>query len=158
MDKILFIIPPYVNYESFLNPAFNDGTMLKETGRYRNIVADMPIGLLSLSAFLKKHIKVEVKLIDFNITLHKLERFSYSSFSDLFNSILSNKDFFDYNPNIIGISTLFTPSYHNMLALGHVARNIFPNALIIAGGGVPTVMYKEILLILPNTFIPLLLK
>lgn len=144
MDKILFIIPPYVNYESFVNPAFNDGTMLKKTGRYRNIVADVPIGVLSLSAYLKKHINVDIRLIDFNIILHRLESFSFNSFSDLFRSVLSESNWIGYNPNIIGISTLFTPSYHNMLELGYVARDIFPDTLILAGGGVPTVMYNEI--------------
>lgn len=144
MDKILFIVPPYVNYDSFVNPAFNDGTMVKKTGKYRNIVADMPLGLLSLSAYLKKHTTVEIKLINFNIALHKMESFSYGSFSELFREFLSAKEWIDYSPDIIGISTLFTPSYYNMLDIGMVSRDLFPDALITAGGGVPTNMYKEI--------------
>ncbi len=145
MEKILFIVPPYVNYDSFVNPAFNDGTMVKKSGKYRNIVADMPLGLLSLSAYIKKHIPVvEVKLVNFNIVLHKIESFEYGSFSELFQDFLSEKEWIDYAPNIIGISTLFTPSYYNMLAVANAARDIFPNALITAGGGVPTNMYNEI--------------
>ena len=144
MDKILFIVPPYVNFDSFLNPAFNERTVVKKSGNYGSVVTDMPIGLLSLSAYLKKYTAVEIKLIDFNIVLNKMESFDYSSFSELFCDFLSAKEWVDYAPSIIGISTLFTPSYYNMIDVAYVVRNIFPNALIIAGGGVPTNMYNEI--------------
>ena len=144
MNRILFIIPPYVTFDSFVNPSFNDGTIEKQNGKYRNIVADIPMGLLSLSAYLKKHTDAEIKLVDFNIVLYKLKSFGYNSFSELFYDILSAKEWMNYAPSIIGISTLFVPSYYNTLDLGHVARQIFPNTLIIAGGGIPTSMYKEI--------------
>ena len=145
MDTILFIVPPYVNFDSFVNPAFNDGTMVKKSGKYRNIVTDMPVGLLSLGSYVKKHTSVDIRVIDFNIVLHKLESFKYNSFSELYNDFLLSKEWKDFAPNIIGISTLFTPSYYTMLDVAQVTRNIFPNALIIAGGGVPTNMYNEIL-------------
>jgi len=144
MDKILFIVPPYVSFDSFVNPAFNERTVVKKSGNYGSIVTDMPIGLLSLSAYLKKHTAIEIKLIDFNIVLNKMESFDYSSFSKLFCDFLSTKEWIDYAPSIIGISTLFTSSYYNMIDIAKVARNIFPNALITAGGGVPTNMYNEI--------------
>lgn len=144
MDKILFIVPPYVNFDSFVNPAFNERTVVKESGNYGSVVTDMPIGLLSLSAYLKKNTAVEIKLIDFNIVLNKMESFEYGSFLDLFSDFLSANEWIDYAPSIIGISTLFTPSYYNTVDVARVARNIFPNALIIAGGGVPTNMYTKI--------------
>lgn len=144
MNKFLFIIPPYVNFDSFVNPAYNDGIMTKKSGKYRNIVADMPMGLLSLSAYLKKNTDIQIKLIDFNIILHKMESFAYSSFSELFHDFLSAKEWIDYDPDIIGISTLFSPSYYNMLDIAKVARDVFPNSLLTAGGGVATNMYKEI--------------
>ena len=144
MDKILFIVPPHLNYDSFVNPGFNERTIPKRSGNYGSIVTDMPIGLLSLSAYLKKHTAVGIKLIDFNIALNKIDSFEYSSFSDLFHEFLSASEWIEYAPTIIGISTLFTSSYYNILDLASVARHIFPNALIIAGGGVPTNMYVEI--------------
>lgn len=144
MDKILFIVPPYTNFDSFVNPAFNDGTIVKKSVQYRSIVTDMPIGLLSMSAYLKKHAFIEIKLIDFNIVLNKLENFAYGSFLDLFCDFLSKKEWIDYAPTIIGISALFTPSYYNMIDIAQIARKIFPDALIIAGGGVPTNIYNDI--------------
>ncbi len=144
-DRILFIVPPYVDYDNFINPAFNERVAKKKSGKiYGSIVTDMPIGLLSLSAYLKKYSAVEIKLVDFNIALNKAEDFEYSSFLGFFSSVLSARELADYTPSIIGISTLFTTSYYNMIGVAYAARKIFPNALIIAGGGVPTNMYNEI--------------
>jgi len=144
MDKILFIIPPYAKFDSFVNPDFNEGTITKGSRQYRSVATDMPIGLLSLSAYLKKYTAVEIKLIDFNILLNKMESFEYGSFVELFSDFLSTKEWIDYAPSIIGISILFTPSYQNMLDIARCCRDIFPSAIIVAGGGVPTNMYKEI--------------
>ncbi len=144
LDKILFIIPPYISYDSYVNPGFNEREVIKKSKNYGSVVTDMPIGLLSLSAYLKKNTSVEVKLIDFNIALTKMKSFEYNSFSEMFHNVLSSKEWVDYDPNIIGISTLFTSSYHNMIEIGKLERIIFPNSLIISGGGVPTNMYKKI--------------
>lgn len=144
IDKILFIVPPYVHYTTYVNPAFNERVVTKKSGNYGSVVTDMPIGLLSLSAYLKKHKEIDVRLVDFNIILNKMDNFEYSSFVELFQYVLSNKEWSDFNPSIIGISTLFTPAYTNMLDVAHVAKSIYSNAMITAGGGVPTNMYKEI--------------
>lgn len=143
-DKILFIVPPYIKYDSYINPAFNERTVTKKSGVYGSVVTDMPIGLLSLSAYLKKNTDVEIRLIDFNIVLNRIENFKYSSFSEMFHEILSSKEWIDYAPTIIGISALFTPAYYNMIDIANVAKKIFPKEMIIAGGGVPTNMYNEI--------------
>ena len=64
--------------------------------------------------------------------------------SELFRDILSAKEWSAYAPSIIGISTLFTPSYQNMLDIAQWCRDLFTKAFITAGGGVPTNMYNEI--------------
>ncbi len=84
MKNILFIVPPYVNYKIFTNPALNERLVIKKSRRYGSIVTDMPLGILSLSSYLKKYLKVNIKLIDFNIILNKIENFKYDSFSDLY--------------------------------------------------------------------------
>lgn len=125
MKKILFIVPPCMNFDSFVNPAFNERMSVKKTGNYGSIVTDMPLGLLSMSAYLKKNAAVEIKLLDFNVILNKLESFEFNSFSELFRAVLSAKEWIDYAPNIIGISTLFTPAYSNMMDIAQVARDIY---------------------------------
>lgn len=144
MDRLLLIVPPYVTYANYVNPAFNERTVVTESGNHGSVVTDMPIGLLSLSSYIKKSSSVEVRLLDFNILLSKLDTFNYKSFIDLFEDFLGTRGWIEFQPTVIGISTLFTPSYYNMIDISHVARKIFPHAMIIAGGGIPTNMYKEI--------------
>ena len=144
MDRILFIVPPNISFDSFVRPAASERVIAKKSGKYGSVVTDMPLGILSMSAYLKKHSDVKTRLMDFNIILNKLESFEYKSFSDLFRGMLSGKEWIDYSPSIIGISALFTPTYRNMMDLASIARQIFPKAIIIAGGGVPTNLYHKI--------------
>ncbi|MBI5191901.1 MAG: B12-binding domain-containing radical SAM protein [Nitrospirae bacterium] len=144
MDKILFIVPPNINYEDFVNPPANVKIVIKESGSYGAVITDIYLGVLSLSSYVKKHTAAETKLLDFNIVLNKLESFKFSSFAEFFYSSISNPIWMEYAPSIIGISALFAPSYQNMLDIAQCCRDIFPGAVIIAGGGVPTNMYREI--------------
>lgn len=131
-------------YDRFVNPGFNERVTVKKSGSYGSPITDMPIGVISLSAYLKKHAGVEIKLIDFNIILNKLENFKYNSFTSLYRDYFSTNILDEYDPDIIGISTLFTTQYSNMIDIADVARKMFPDAVIIAGGGVPTNLYKKI--------------
>ena len=140
-NKLLFIVPPHLTFDDFINPAYNARIVQKGNGNFGSVLTDMPLGALSLSAYVKKHTAVETKLVDFNIVLNKVERFEFNSFAEFFHDVLSRVD---YSPSIIGISALFTPSYQNMLDIAQCCRDIFPGAVIAAGGGVPTNMYREI--------------
>lgn len=144
MEKILFIVPPHIRFDNFVNPPFNATIMQKKTGKYGNVFTDMPLGVMSLSAYVKKYAAVETKLVDFSIVLNKVDSFSYPSFEDFFRSYLSLKEWTDYAPSIIAISALFTPSYRSVLDLAKCCRDIFPKAVIIVGGGIATNMYREI--------------
>jgi len=104
----------------------------------------MPIGILSLSSYIKKNHHTETRVIDFNIILNKIDGVEFGSFGELYQQVFSDSEWADFAPGIIGISTLFTPSYINMLEVADAARANFPNSLIIAGGGVPTNMFAEI--------------
>lgn len=144
VEKILFVVPPVIRFESFVRPAFNERTVKKQSGDYGSVVTDMPLGALSLSAYLKKHAAVETRLVDFNIVLNALETFEYPGFIDLFEERLGAADLAAFAPGIVAISTLFSPSYASMLDVASAARRTFPQALIVAGGGVPTNMSAEI--------------
>lgn len=144
VKQVLFLNPPYISFESFTHPAFNDGVMTKENGTYRSIVADFPLGLLSLSAYIKKHCAVETALIDFNIELHKAATFDYADFETFFMERLKEHSNTCPHPDIVAISALFSPAYGNMVALAEVCRQFFPEALVLAGGGVPSNMAAEV--------------
>jgi len=144
MDNILFIVPPHIKYDDFVKPAFNVRMVSKKSGEFGAVITDIPLGVLCLSAYVKKHTAAETKLVDFNIVLNKLESFEFRSFGEFFRDFLSVPKWVGYAPSIIGISALFTPSYQSMLDIAQCCRDIFPNAVIVAGGGVPTNMYNEI--------------
>ena len=144
MRKILFLTPPSIPYDRFINPGFNERATNKKSGRYGSPITDMPLGVISLSAYLKEHAEVNVKYIDFNIVLNKMDTFEYNSFASLYRDFLSANGLDDYVPDIVGISTLFTTGYYNMIDAADVARELYPKSLVVAGGGVPTNLYEKI--------------
>lgn len=144
MDKILFIVPPNIKYEDFVNPPDNVKKGSEKLGNRGAVITDMPLGILSMSAYVKKFTTADIRLVDFNIVLNKLETFEFCSFANFFWEYFSAAEWLDFAPNIIGISALFTTSYRNFLDIAHQCRDIFPSAIIIGGGGVPTNMHKEI--------------
>jgi anaerobic magnesium-protoporphyrin IX monomethyl ester cyclase len=146
MKKMLFIVPMHITFESFLNPAHNSRTFPKADGKtYNSLSTDLPLGPLSMSAYLKKHLEIEVHLVDFNAEINALEAFPYRSFYECCFDILSklfssHEKKFDY----VGISSLFSPSYNNFLDCGLVSKALFPGALILGGGNIPTNSYEAI--------------
>lgn len=140
MDKILFLVPAPIVFEDFIHPDFN----ARIVGKYASVLTDMPLGVLSMSAYLKKHITVDTKLIDFSVILNEIKDFNYKSFKDFFIDYLT-KEVLDYKPTIICISALFTPAYYSMLDLAECCKVLFPESWVLVGGGVPTNMYKIVL-------------
>lgn len=144
METILFIIPPNITFEDFVSPPHHVGTIEKENGNFGSVITDVPLGPISLSAYLKKYIEVEVYVIDFNIELNRCASFEFLSFSDYFNSILSSGPWAEIKPSIVGISAQFSPSYLSVIALTKCCRTLFPSAMILAGGNLPTSMCADI--------------
>lgn len=148
MTKILFIVPPNLSYDKYVNPPENTRQVPKKDGRlYGNLATDMPIGLISMSAYLKAYCEpgeLDIRLIDFNIELNALDRFEAASFGEFFSDFLATH-YGDFEPDIVGVSSLFSPSYFNLLDLGRCSRELFPQALVIAGGHVPSSMYRHVL-------------
>jgi len=112
-----------------------------QSKKYVYPVTDMPVGIISLSAYIKKHVDVEVKLIDFNVELNKIKDFEDDSFLNMYvNTLINEPDDYD----VIGISCLFSTMYSNMVDIANIVKSSFRNSIIIAGGGIPTNAYKKI--------------
>jgi len=144
-ERMLFIVPPSIEFEDFVNPLGNVRVVKRKYSSFGSSLTDMPLGVMALSSYVKKYIDIKTKLVDFNVVLNKLEGFKFDSFYKFFENFFSKRDQKDFSPDIIGISSLFTPSYQSVLDLAKCCHKIFPKAIIVAGGGVPTNMYKEIL-------------
>jgi radical SAM superfamily enzyme YgiQ (UPF0313 family) len=137
-------VPPHITFEGFAHPDYNARVVMKENGRFGNVLTEMPLSVLCLSSYVKKHARVETRLIDFNVELNEAESFRHDSFPEYFRGFLLQKEYKEYNPTIVGISCLFTPAYQNMIQIANVCKEAFPRALVVAGGGVPTNMYRQI--------------
>jgi radical SAM superfamily enzyme YgiQ (UPF0313 family) len=132
----------HITFESFIHPAANQRSYRKKDGKsYHLPPTDLPLGMLSISGFLKKHAAVDVRLVDFNVKVAEVEAFPYESFFDYVRETLEAVDFV---PDIVGVSSLFSPSYLNFLETAKAARQVFPEALLIGGGNIPTSAYNEI--------------
>jgi radical SAM superfamily enzyme YgiQ (UPF0313 family) len=141
-ETFLFIVPMHVTFESFIDPYSNGRSYKKKDGKsYNSLSTDIPLGPISMSAYLKKFVDVDVKLIDFNVELNHTEEFPYDNFKDYCYDFLSK---LDYKPDIIGVSSLFSPSLHNFLACGEVAKELWVESLVIGGGNIPTNSYKQL--------------
>ena len=154
MDRILFVIPPHLKCEDFLRPAYNARIETRSTGhKFGSVLTDMPLGPMALASYLK-HMRgddVEVRVLDFNVELNYVQDFPWGSFREYFEHVLrtgkdrvTGESWLDYTPNIFGLSVLFSPSYDNFLDIAAAARLVFPETVIMAGGGVPTTMYAQI--------------
>ena len=135
MDRILFIVPPHLKFEDFMTPGYRVRLVRKNSKNFGYVLTDMPLGPLSLSAYLKKHLEADIRILDFNVLLNKMSDFNYASFAEFFKAVLSSETWREFNPTVVGITALFTPSYHNLLDLGRVSRELFPEALVLSGGG-----------------------
>ena len=78
--QVLFLVPMHISFDSFLNPDSNSRSYKKDDGKeYNSLATDLPLGPLSMSAYLKKFIDVEVKLVDFNVELNLTSDFNYKN-------------------------------------------------------------------------------
>ena len=134
--KVLFLVPMHISTDSFLNPDANSRTYIKDDGKaYNSLATDLPLGPLSMSAYLKKFIDVEVKLVDFNVELNLISDFNYKDYYEYCKEFLQQLDF---KPDVIGVSSLFSPSFDNFMDCGKVSKEIWPESLVLGGGNIPT--------------------
>ena len=142
MEKLLFIVPMHITMDSFLNPGSNSRSYKKADGKnYNSLSTDLPLGPLSMSSYIKQFTNIEVKLVDYNVELNHVKDFPYTKFFDYCYDHLSKLDF---DPTIIGVSSLFSPSFDNFMDCAKASKKIWPNALVIGGGNIPTNDYEYI--------------
>jgi len=140
--KILLVVPMHITFEAFCSPAANTRAYRKKDGKlYHLPPTDLPLGMLSISAYLKRHVEVDIHLLDLNVAVVDAESFPFDSFHAFAKAQLEGIDF---APDIVGISSLFSPSFNNFLETAKAAREVFGEALIVGGGNIPTSAYREI--------------
>jgi len=145
--ELLFLLAPTLQFKDFVTPENNVGTNKKADGRsYGMVLTDLPLGIISLSAYLKKHIKINVNTLDFNVLLNKADSFNYETYTDYFQSEIEKyKNQTKTLPDYVGISALFTSSHQSIIDLANLSKRIYPEARCIVGGNYPTAAYGKLL-------------
>ena len=64
--EILFLLPPNIEFEDFVSPPANISTIQKGEKQFGSVITDPPLGVISLSAYVKKFLPVNSRCIDFN--------------------------------------------------------------------------------------------
>ncbi|MEI7429025.1 MAG: radical SAM protein [Betaproteobacteria bacterium] len=146
MERILFLVPPNITFSDFIAPPENVGTVKLACSerKFGSVITDIPLGIISLSAYLKKHLPIASKAIDFNVQLLRESDFAFTDFRSYFQQHLAAKSYSNFSPTVIALSAQFTSSYDSIVDLAEVCREQFPEAMILAGGNLVTAMYREL--------------
>lgn len=127
LQRILLIQPPVTSY------LLGDFT------------PNMPLGLAYLGAVLEKE-NIEVTILDALVegwnNQHKLAdgRFQIGlDFSEIKNRIK------DFQPHLVGISSMFTAQWQNAASVAEVVKNIDGNIPVVLGGAHPSAVPEEVL-------------
>ncbi|MFC1567427.1 B12-binding domain-containing radical SAM protein [Thermodesulfobacteriota bacterium] len=148
----LFIFPLNEPYNTIISASKT--AWKSKLNVYKNIKkldCAYPTGLLSISAYLKKHNPdINIKILDLNAVMNQVaqrknetsEDFENYKFEDLITEALSLVD--GFIPHIIGISTLFCSNYKDLKPLTSFLRKIYPEGLIVCGGHLASSIYDRI--------------
>lgn len=123
--KVLFIIPQYYSDDDMHKPVFT-----------------VPYGILSIDAYMKKNSSKQIKskILDLNIKTNINNQKSNQKFNQTLWEMLQK-----FNPDIVAISSLFDTQYRYLNPISSLVKNYSDKILVVAGGGLPTNLYKKIL-------------
>lgn len=134
--NVLLIVPPYVPIEEFHSSKAIDHFVT-------NI--SMPLGLLSIAAYLRKYSNAAVDILDFNIELLKYSDFSTFLGWKEFIHKQFNKPALKSYYDIVGISVLFNSNWGYLKLISEASKDTWPQTIVVTGGGFPTNKYSYIL-------------
>lgn len=136
--KLLFIVPPCVA-PSELIPDKNRTFSSK-------IRKEVPLGVLSLATYMKSYAQADVAILDLNLKFYELVnegRFNEDNTAEIYIrnyiSQLKNEKY-----DFCGISSIFSPTFAYLEIISRIVKEIFPQVIIVAGGGVPSNLMKEV--------------
>lgn len=142
--KLLFIMPLPLSYDHVMR--WDD----LPDGKYRMnlhlVTPGLPNGPLAIAAYVQKYLpNTEIKIFDTSSYLLRLN-------SAIFERPLKYEEFVrksleslkEFNPDIIGFSCMFNGCYSGLSEYSAAAAEIFPDALITAGGHLAAALPERI--------------
>lgn len=114
------------------------------------ISLNAPIGLLYIASYAKKYAqsRFDLRLLDINRELFMLQRGEAAPDAGDAREFLRrmiSKAAGDFNPAIVGINIMFATSQENGILVSKAFRDLYPDALIVAGGCQATNTYADVL-------------
>ena len=136
--KLLFIVPPCVSMSELVvddDRAFSS-----------KIRKEIPLGAVSLATYMKVYANVEVTVLDLNLQFYDLVS---EGMIDNINTpevyireLMGKVQYEQYD--FCGISAIFSPTYGYLRVISHMAKELFPQAVVVAGGGVPSNLMSQV--------------
>ncbi len=141
-ERILFIIPPYFNVDDYR--ADNRSGVLPPF--------TIPYGILSLHAYLADRCSVspEIDILDLNLPLRQaVTEGDTDRILSRFDELVAER-VRTFRPTLAGISALFNVSFRYLQDIARVIHAQLPSTLIVAGGGLPSAAFREVLELCPD--------
>jgi radical SAM superfamily enzyme YgiQ (UPF0313 family) len=107
----------------------------------RSQALSLPMGILYIASYLKKHNKCRVGLIDYIAAFTKLAK--YKNADDFITSVARQDA--KFTPDVIAFSLLFSASYQFFERCLDILSRMWPKAVVIVGGTHATNTTKELL-------------
>lgn len=166
--RVLLVVPPYTRRVKFLdiveknlrkagNEYLDDDLRLIQQLKEKGIAsleeskrAGQPIGLMQIAAQLKER-GYEVKILDAPYQGWENEQYLFTAEegSDVYRYGLSNEEIAqqikDFAPDLVGISCIYTNQSANAFGLARLVKEVDPQIVVAAGGGVPTALPESFL-------------
>ncbi len=133
--NVLFIVPPVVPFEE-----------IKSNKSISHLITNVsiPLGILSIAAYTGKHADVNFTIIDFNVEIvKKIDKLKPVDWDRFLIDILAGVNKYQH-PDIVGISAIFNSNAGYLHPISDIAKRLWPDAIIVAGGGLPTNMYSYV--------------
>ncbi len=128
MKRVLMVVPPNVPMRD-----------LASAGNYQTVhLASVPMGVLSIAAYCRAHVESEWAILDLNLYLQKPAEMDPSAQADL--AALLAHTMAGKAPDVVGISCIFNAQAGYLGPIAAAARALWPETVIVTGGGFPTNM------------------
>lgn len=121
---------------------------LTATRKSKKLIAYTLQDCFQLPVMQKKYLPdINIKILDLNVIINKIAENTDLNMSDYsFDNFLHETlpPIAGFNPDIIGISTLFCSNYHDLGAISLFLKKKFPEAFLICGGHLASAVYHRI--------------
>lgn len=109
--------------------------------KYQKKYYILPLGVLSIVSYCKK--TVDSSICDFQILDFNTKQYAEISFAEMLSEI--DQKIREFQPNIVGISTLFDSLLNTIEGISTHIKNINKNICVICGGTATSISYVDIL-------------